>query len=216
MKLTSILISGAAAALIALSSTGAMAGCDKRSGCTVKAKPASCAVTSSCRTVEHKRVVAKPVERYGWRTSKVLVSHGSLRLVREPAVYETRKERVMVRPASFAWRIEPAVYKTVTRKHVSTGCGISLFHHRDCGGCHSSCRVAKSVTRVSYTTERVKVREGRCYTVAKPAEYVTRTVRVRVAGGGCHLVHTPTVYKTVRERVRLSGGSCLLGHHACR
>jgi hypothetical protein len=224
MRLSSILITGASAALVALMSTSAMAGCGSK-GCKVETKRSACAATGSCRTV-----VRQPV-RATYRTVRVVVTPASERVVREPAVYEFRRERVMirragttvryippvyatraesvlVRPASVTYRYEPAVYKTVSRKVVSSGCETRLVRTRGCGGCVSTCTVSKPVTRVGYVTDRVLVQEARRVAVRTPAEYATRKTLVEVKPGRSIVEYHPAEYINRTVHVKVRDGRC--------
>jgi hypothetical protein len=204
MKRSSILFAGAAAALVALASSSAMAGCGTAS-CRVKTERAACGA-ASCTTVARPasyRLVREPAV-YETRKERVKVRPAATTYRYIPPVYATRAETVLVRPASVAYRTEPAVYKTVTRKLVSTSCATRLVRHRDCNGCVTTCRVATPVERVRHVTDRVLVRDARRVAVTVPAEYATRKTLVQVAPGRAIAEHHPAEYivRTVHVKVR--------------
>jgi len=186
MKLNTLILASAGAALMALTITPASA-----SFCT---RHSSCVKTGS-HHASHRTV---------WRKKRVVLRRAHTSRYYEPATYRTVKQRLTVRPARTLIRFRPPVYKWKSRRVKVRSA------HRHCvtyrSRRHNGC-VRRYVNRpavYAWRKYRVLVRGPVAYKIHKPAEYINRTVHVRVTRGRYHRVKVPAIYgwRKVRVRVR--------------
>lgn len=188
----------------------------------------------------YERVSKQVLEREAWTetlqdapvtqkvTRKVLVRPATVKRVQTAAVYETRV-RWETRPGKRRTVVEPARYKTVTKRVLVSAARSEWRLQSQATMSYGTPQPGQ--TRLTPTGEvyckvlipavydtvstRVKVAEGRSYTVEGPARKVKRVERVLVREGGWVEKTVPAVYRTeVVKTVVRPGGVRTVTHPA--
>ena len=170
------------------------------------------AQTSCSWCVRPPRKLHREPARYETRRERILVRKASSHTRVEAARYGWRKSRVLVRPASTQLHRQPAQYGTRTQRVLVRA---ATTHYRTEPAIYKTVRRRHVSTGCRTRTVRTTSCNG-CVTTCKVSTPVRRvsysTHRVKVRSGRRYAVRTPAQYSTRRVRVKLREGRTTRTH----